>query len=196
MSEIRADLGFGDESLPAGSHVCWYYSGEDQLRETPGFIRLGLERDGEFCALFADESRFDELLSWLAEGLREDPRELIARGRLALIGGAPTMAGLLEGIGSRLDRAIQDGYRLIRFLGFIAWGSPGWPDEATLLEFESRVNQVVTAYPAVIVCTYGVPTLAGPRLIYGGLLAHPITIIQGRVVRDSPFYAPPADSPS
>ncbi|MEP7104796.1 MAG: MEDS domain-containing protein, partial [Chloroflexota bacterium] len=106
-------------------------------------------------------------------------------------GGAPTVAGLLETIGGRLERAVAEGYRVIRFLGFIAWDSPGWPDEAALLDFESQVNEVVTAYPAVIVCTYGVPTLAGTGLIYGGLLTHPISIIRGRVIRDSPFYVPP-----
>jgi len=184
------ELGFGGETLPLGSHACWYYSSEAQLRETLGFIRLGLEREGEFCALFADESRFEGLLSWLADDLREGPATFIEDGRLALIGGAPTMVGLLEGIGARLDRALADGYRLIRFLGFIAWGSPGWPDERTLLDFEAQVNQVVTAYPAVIVCTYGVPTLPGPTLIYGGLQTHPISIIGGRVIRESPFYLP------
>jgi hypothetical protein len=58
-------------------------------------MRLGLEREGEFCVLFADESRFEGLLSWLGEDLREEPRAFIERGQLALIGGAPTMAGLL-----------------------------------------------------------------------------------------------------
>jgi hypothetical protein len=193
MSADSVDLGFGGEPLALGSHACWYYSGEDQLRETLQFIRLGLEREGEFCVLFADESRFEGLLSWLGEDLREQPRAFIERGQLALIGGAPTMAGLLNSIGTRLDRAIQEGFRLIRFLGFIAWQSPGWPDDRTLLEFEAHVNEVVTAYPAVIVCTYGVPTLPGPSLIYGGLQAHPISIIQGRVVRESPFYLRPAE---
>ena len=192
MAETPVDLGFGGESLPVGSHVCWYYSGEGQLRETLQFIRLGLQREDEFCVLFADESRLAGLLGWLAEDLGENPARLVEGGRLALIDGAPTLAGLLEKIGGRLDRAVAEGYRVIRFLGFIAWGSPGWPDEETLLEFESRVNNVVTAYPAVIVCTYGVPTLAGRGLIYGGLLTHPISIIGGRVIRDSPFYVSPA----
>jgi hypothetical protein len=193
MSVESVDLGFGGEPLPLGSHACWYYSGEDQLREALQFIRLGLEREGEFCALFADESRFDGLLSWLGEDMREEPEAFIESGQLALIGGAPTTVGLLDSIGARLDRAIQEGYRLIRFLGFIAWQSPGWPDDRSLLEFEARVNEVVTAYPAVIVCTYGVPTLLGPSLIYGGLQAHPISIIHGRMIRESPFYLTPAE---
>ena len=52
-------------------------------------------------------------------------------------------------------------------------GKTRLPDEASLLEFERRVNDVVTAYPAAIICTYGVSHLTGASLIYGGLQTHP-----------------------
>lgn len=174
-------LGVGGELLPLHSHICWYYSGEGQLRETLRFVAVGLQSD-DFCVIFADRSRFETLLSWLAEELGESAETFVERGQLALIDGAPSREELLTKIGSRLDAALESGYRLIRFLGFIAWGAPGWPDEESLLEFEADVNEVVTAYPAVIVCTYGVPTLTGPTLIYGGLRAHPTQILDGRVL--------------
>lgn len=186
-------LGFTEDTLPRGSHVCFYYANEGVLKRSLDFLRIGLDAPKEFCVLFADESRSPSLLGWLQEGYRGDVQAVIRQGKLATIGGAPTLDALVESIQPRLERAVrQDGFELIRFLGFIGWGLPGWPDERTLLEFESQVNAVVTAYPAVIICTYGVPKLPGASLIYGGLQAHPITMLGTRIVRENPFYVEPA----
>ncbi len=186
-------VGWGSETLPIGSHVCCYYSGEDSLRDTLAFLRVGLDRPGEFCVLFADTSRHAGLLAWLADGYAGDAAERVAEGKLALIGGAPELEQLVGRIAARLDEAVAAGHTVIRFLGFIGWGMPGWPSDRDLLEFEARVNDVVTAYPAVIICTYAIPALAGPTLIYGGLQTHPLVAIdQGRFV-PNPLAMPPGD---
>ena len=134
-------LGWLSESLPIGSHVCCYYADEDSLREMLGFLRVGLLEDGVVNVIFADESRFGHLLQWLGEGY---PGDLVAdreQGRLVLIGGQPTLDGLVRSITGHLDAAVAGGCRLIRFLGFIGWGRPGWPDDRELLEFESRPSR-------------------------------------------------------
>jgi hypothetical protein len=185
-------LGFSDDTLPVGSHVCFYYSSEDVVRQSLAFVRVGLDGPDDFCVIFADESRFSTLVEWLQEGYAGDVSERIKAGKLALIGGSPTLDGLVSEIGGTLDQAIKTrGYGQIRFLGFIGWGLPNWPNEETLLEFESRVNDVVTAYPAVIICTYGVPRLPGTSLIYGGLQTHSKISIEGEAFTPNPFYVDP-----
>ncbi len=177
------EVGWGSETLPIGSHVCCYYSGEDSLRNTLAFLRVGLDSPGEFCVLFADTTRHAGLLEWLATGYAGDVDARIAEGKLATLGGAPELEQLVAGIAARLDEAIAAGHTVIRFLGFIGWGLPDWPSDRDLLDFEARVNDVVTSYPAVIICTYAIPALAGPTLIYGGLQTHPLVAIdQGRFV--------------
>jgi hypothetical protein len=190
--EAAVDLGWNGETLPVGSHVCWYYSGEEQLKDTLRFLRIGLSRPGELCVLFADSGRLSLLLDWLGEGADVDVPALVDTGKVALIAGSPTREAMVKEIGDRLDGAMTQGYRLIRFLGFIGWGSPGWPGDRELLEFEAGVNEVVSAYPAVIVCTYGVPVLSGPSLIYGGLQTHPYALVGGRLVQN-PYFLEPAD---
>jgi hypothetical protein len=191
MTEI--DAGWGSQTLPIGSHVCSYCSGEEALRDSLAFLRVGLDREGEVCVLFADTSRQPVLLEWLAEGYPGDLASRIEDGRLVLIAGAPTIDLLVARIVERLDTAVAGGCRIIRFLGFIAWVMAGWPSDDELLEFEARVNEVVTRYPAVIVCTYAIPALAGPTLIYGGLQTHPLVgVDQGRVVAN-PMALPVAD---
>ena len=183
----EVSLGWVDRDIPIGTHMCFYYSDDGGLKETLSFLRVGLDEAQTCCVIFADSSRFESLLGWLSEGYEGSLDPLIASNKLIVIGGAPTTAELVASISARLDQAMADGYGLVRFLGFIGWGKPGWPDEAGLLEFERRVNEVVTTYPAAIICTYGVPHLPGSSLIYGGLQTHPVTMI-GEEVETNPHY--------
>ena len=172
--------------------MCFYYSNEDVVRQSLAFLRVGLDEASDFCVIFADRSRWQSLTGWLQEGYSGSVKALIDRGKLALIGGSPTLDGLVADIGSTLDGAVKArGYRRIRFLGFIGWGLPNWPEEDSLLEFESKVNEVVTSYPAVIICTYGVPKLPGTSLIYGGLKTHSLAAFEGGPFEANPFYVPP-----
>ena len=50
------------------------------------------------------------------------------------------------------------------------------------------MNGVIRAYPAIVVCTYDIPKLAGVSLMEGGLRHHPITIMGHRIVRQNPYY--------
>ena len=194
MSARAISLGWERGSIALHTHACYYYSDEPTLRRSLQFVRDGLDEPETLGVIFADVSRFDELTGWLQDTYEGDVAALREQGKLALIGGAPTMEALLEQIGGRLDEGIAAGYSVIRFLGFIAWGEPGWPDDQTLLEFERKVNEVVTSYPAVIVCTYGVPKLGGNRLLYGGLQTHPVVWLDDRTVADNPFYVPRASA--
>lgn len=196
MGEPEVSLGWNDETVPIHSHACYYYSDESTLRSSLAFIRHGLDQAEDLCVIFSDSSRFEQLKGWLQQDYAGDVEQVVRSGKLALIGGAATVDELVANIGGRLDEGMAAGYKLVRFLGFIAWGEPGWPDDRTLLEFESTVNHVVMAYPAVIICTYGVPTLGGSRLIYGGLQTHPIVWIGSQKVIDNPFYLPPVVAPA
>lgn len=193
MEQDGVSLGWTDASVPLHTHACFYYSDEETLRRSLAFLRVGLESPDEFGVIFADASRHASLLGWLQEGYPGSLAELIAAGRLALVGGAPTREQLLANIATTLDAAVARGVKLIRFLGFIAWGHAGWPDEASLLEFETQVNEAVMAYPAVIICTYGVPTLSGGQLVTGGLETHGVVFLNSRALLDNPLYK---DSPS
>lgn len=191
VAVAEVSLGWSNDTLPLGSHVCFYYLNDEMLRRSLAFLRVGLDEPDEFCVLFADQARSGRLLSWLQEEHQGNIQSLIDRGKLVVIGGAPSAEELLATIGARLDRAVKEGYRLIRFLGFIGWGQPGWPDDRDLLEFEAKVNYAVTAYPAVIICTYGVPSLPGTSLIYGGLQTHSVTILGDVTERRNPYYVQP-----
>lgn len=185
---ISVSLGWSAQRLALGSHACVFHSDDRGLKQSLSFLQDGLDRPEEFAVLFADKNRFGSLTEWLQEGYAGSVAGLVERGKLAMIGGAPHTDDLMKAIGGRLDQALRDGYRLIRLLGFIGWDQPGWPDTASLVEFEKQVNAVVRTYPAVVVCTYDVPRLGGLSLMDGGLRNHPITIMGHRIHRQNPFY--------
>lgn len=188
MAVADVSLGWSESTVPLHTHACFYYADEPSLRRTLSFVRQGLDEQGTFNVVFADQCRQDELLGWLQDGYGGDVQRALAERRLAVIGGAPTREQLLASIGAELQAAVARGATLIRFLGFIAWGTEGWPDEDELLEFESQVNEAVMAFPAVIICTYGVPGLSGRQLVEGGLGTHPVVFLNDRVLHESPVY--------
>lgn len=54
------------------------------------------------------------------------------------------------------------------------------------------MNAAVLAYPAVIICTYGVPRLNGRQLVGGGLSTHSVIFLNNRVLTGNPFFVAPA----
>lgn len=188
-------LGWAESSVPVHTHACFYYSDEAALQRSLAFIRTGLDEPGELSVLFADQDRHPSLLSALGEGYPGDLDDHLASGKLVLLGGAPTKEELLTRIAAALDAGIARGHTLIRFLGFIAWGHPGWPGEDDLLEFEAQVNSAVLAYPAVIICTYGVPHLSGRQLVQGGLAAHTVAFLSDAVLPERTFSVVPRTGP-
>jgi hypothetical protein len=181
-------LGWSEDTVPLHTHACFYYTDEPTLKQTLAFLRTGLAERETFNVIFADQTRHQELIGWLQEGYEADVEQALRERRLAVLGGEPTRERLLASIAAELDAAVDRGATLVRFLGFIAWGAGGWPDEDELLEFESQVNQAVMAYPAVIICTYGVPRLTGRQLIEGGLGTHPVVFLNDRALHGSPLY--------
>jgi DNA-binding CsgD family transcriptional regulator len=186
-------LGWGDDALPLGSHVCVLYTGTEVLSRVMAFMRTGLDLPHEFCSIFADRGQHERLLALLQQGYAGDVRSLLVRGKLALLPGAPTKADLLASLGRRFDQALAEGYRVIRLLGFVAWGEPGWPGDIELIEFEASVNEIIPAYPAVVLCAYRVGQIAWHTLVHAGLQAHPQVTLDAGAVRSSPLFTHPAE---
>ncbi len=185
-------LGIGDRDVPVPSHICLFYNDDAELRARFGFLTIGLDDPEQVCVLFGTHKRLAQIVAYLIEDSGRDIEAAIASKRLVLIEGAGTGDATLAHVGNTLDEITRNGAKLIRFLGFIAWDDPAWPDEADLLAFEAKVNLAVTKYPAVILCSYGLSALRGPVLIHGGIETHPMTVL-GTRIHDNPQYLPPEE---
>lgn len=185
-----APLGFSGLNVPIPSHTCLFYYDDEELRSKLGFVRIGLETDDQAVVLFGPARRLKQVLGYVEHDLGRDVKEDLANGRIVLlddVDGEADADSLIAGIGARLDGLIARGINLIRFLGFIGWQDPSWPDHGQLLAFESRVNQAAAEYPSLVLCTYRLTDVPGPMLIYGGIETHPLTII-GQTICENPHY--------
>jgi hypothetical protein len=95
----------------------------------------------------------------------------------------------LAGLDACVQAALERGVGLIRLLGNLGWGRPGWPADAEILRFEASVTRAVSGLPAVVVCMYDVRRLAGDIVLRGAIGTHRITIWRN-LVRENPHCVP------
>jgi hypothetical protein len=188
----RADLGFGTLSVDVPSHICLFYSNDDELRERLGFLAHTLDDPEQVGVLFGKQERLEEILGYIGQDFGRDVAADLEAGRIVLVNGTRDPDALLGGIATALDATVARGARLIRFLGFIGWGDMDWPETEDLMVFEAKVTEAVKSYPAVVVCTYNVEQLPGSVLIFAGIETHPLTIL-GTTLCENPHYVPFAE---
>lgn len=185
----RVPLGFADLSVDVPSHICLFYSTDDELRDRLGFLAQTLDDPTEVAVLFGNQQRLEEVLGYIAADHKRDIAADLKAGRIVLVNGTPDPDALLGGIATALDAAVARGTRLIRFLGFIGWGDMDWPANEDLMTFEAKVSEAVKSYPAVVICTYNTEKLPGSVLIFAGIETHPYTIL-GTTLCENPHYVP------
>jgi hypothetical protein len=110
--------------------------------------------------------------SYLRDGRFDQQRmlELLA-ALMSRPAGAPTAAG--------------------RLVAHMEWALLDRPGSGDLVEYESRVNTLMTGQPHVLVCVYDLTRFSGD-IVVDIMRTHPVTIIGG-VVRENPFFVPPEE---
>ena len=188
----RVPLGFADLQVDVPSHICLFYSNDDELRERLGFLARTLDDPTQVAVLFGKKDRLEEVLGYIGADFKRDVSADLKAGRIVLVNGARDPDALLGGIAAALDAIVARGAGLIRFLGFIGWGDMDWPATEDLMTFEAKVSEAVKSYPAVVVCTYNTEKLPGSVLIFAGIETHPLTIL-GTTLCENPHYVPFAE---
>lgn len=191
MIRRRADIDLGilKERVALGDHIAYLWERPEQFARAVGFLEVGL-RGRDHCVIFGH----DDANAAICDALRArafDPETLAEEGRLTRLGGAAAGDLILADIAAIFQRAIDCGAPLVRLLGNIGWGRPGWPSDPDLLAFEAKVTDAVRALPAVVVCMYDVRALSGPVCVHGAYETHPLTIC-GNVLRENPYFVPAA----
>lgn len=168
-----------------GDHIAYFWESEADFGRGVRFVQRGLA-DGDHCVVFGHEeanARVFELLRANAV----DVDGLSRQGRLASVGGSKSGDATLENIAATFGRLIDVGATRLRLLGNIGWGRSGWPSEADILAFESRVTGAIAELPCVVVCMYDVRSLPGRIILHGAFETHPLTFCRN-VLRENPSF--------
>jgi MEDS: MEthanogen/methylotroph, DcmR Sensory domain len=177
-------------------HICAFFnSSDEQHRVLRSFIKDGFDlREKAFHLV--DPERRDEHLGWLAEaGI--DVHEAMGTGQLEV---RPWQDGPLRG--GRFDQeiwltsfeqALQSGpaagYPRTRFFAHMEWALVDLPGVDDLIEFEARVNYVISKYENAVICAYDLMRF-GASVMIDALRTHPVVIISG-LLHENPFFVPP-----
>ena len=91
---------------------------------------------------------------------------------------------------SLIERLLADG-KTTRIIGGLEWSMLDRPGVEDLIEYESKLNDVVEKYTAsTVCCTYDLSRMSS-SVVMDALRVHPAVIIGG-IFQVNPFYVPPA----
>jgi MEDS: MEthanogen/methylotroph, DcmR Sensory domain len=195
-SEIATPASLAGEPIGNYYHVCAFFdSREEEYSVLAPFFKEGLDR-GEKCVHIVDPAGIGEHLQRLqTHGIDTDG--CCQRGQLDVLswddayldGGSFDQDRMLGAINAVVSAGREGGYPRMRIMGNMGWTLKGNPGTEQVLEFEARVNDVLTESRQLAVCVYDSSKMSGAMMI-DILRSHPLTLV-GKVLHQNPFYVPP-----
>jgi hypothetical protein len=177
-------------------HICAFFNSiDEQHRVLHSFITDGFDQGDKAFHLVDPELREDHLARLAKAGI--DVQARMGIGQLEV---RPWEDGPLRG--GRFDqdiwmasfeRVLQSGpaagFAQTRFLAQMEWALVDLPGVEDLIEFETRVNEVVPKYDDTVICAYDLARF-GANVVMYALRTHPAVIIGG-LLQENPFFVPP-----
>ncbi len=197
MKERTDGISLAGASLGRHRHVCALFNGAEDAYEVLGpFILDGFQCNHKAIHLVGSGQREAHLTRLRCEGIDTESFQL---------------AGQLE-VRNTVDAYLQDGrfdqdrmvetftalasgntngkYPLSRIVCDMDWAADGQSHLHDLIEFESRVNDLWSRHDDVVICVYDLAKFGGDTIV-DILRTHPLVVIGG-ILRENPFYIPPA----
>jgi hypothetical protein len=178
-------------------HVCAFFNSIDEEHRVLGsFVKDGLDR-GEKATHVVDPGKRQEHLQRLAEaGI--NVREAMTAGRLEVLPWSDAyvrdhqfdQSAMLAEVEQLIQSGAAAGYALTRLVGHhMDWALHDESGVNNLVEYEARLNYVLSKYNDPVICTYDVSKF-GARVLMDILRTHPVVIIGG-ILQENPWFIPP-----
>jgi hypothetical protein len=183
--------------LAGRNHVCAFFNTiEEEHRVLGSFYKDGLER-GEKAAHIVDPANREEHLKRLADsGI--DVQTMMDTGQLDVIPWTDAYVrdhrfdqdAMLATVEKLIQSGAAAGYPLTRLVGHhMDWLFLDKPATYNLLEYEARLNHVLSKHNDPVICNYN-PSKFGAAVAMDIMRTHPLVIIGG-LLRENPFFVPP-----
>ena len=187
-------LGFFDRSVPAGSHICVFYSDAATRDEVVmPYLAQGV-RTGEKCISVLASLGPKEVLARL--GHHVDLDLSVERGQLELA--TPADAYLPTGKFAPDDMfsfwkeaataAEAADYGIARAVGEMPRELDA-DGRRQFMRYEARLTEFIADLPALILCLYDL-RLSGGEVLMDVLRTHPMAVVDG-MLHDNPYYVLP-----
>jgi MEDS: MEthanogen/methylotroph, DcmR Sensory domain len=194
-SEHSAQLAGVD--LGGHSHVCAFFNsiGEEH-RVLRSFFKDGFDHGEKAIHIVPSENR-EEYLKRLAEsGI--NVQEAMEAGRLEVLPWTDMYVrdhrfdqdAMLATVESLIQSGAAAGYARTRLVGHhMDWLFLDKPAVNNLLEYEARLNGVLSKHNGPVICNYDLSKV-GASVAIDIMRTHPLVIIGG-LLRENPFFVPP-----
>lgn len=189
MTRMTA-LGFDETLYPAGTHMCYIFNDDQERREVLAkFVESGLQTE-EQVAYFVDTLSPEDLKKSLADlGVKlpeSDQCMILDAGNTYCPDGTFEVNRMLSTLESAHKQCCSAGFKGLRVTGEMNWALKGLPGSEHLIEYESRVTEVLQSTSVTAICQYDARLFDG-ELLYELMKVHPMMIVKGRVIKN-PYY--------
>lgn len=188
-SRQQVTLGIGDDSVFVGDHIAYFYETHQEFERAFGFVDVGLRGD-DHCVIFGIEADTARSLD-VVRGLRWNPEELMAAGRLSVLRPRATCEETVAHVSRHFEKVLGDGAKFIRFIGNAAVGREGWPSEEEFYKLEATVSEATLSLPCVAICMFDLHAQPARTIMKAAFEGHPVTLHRN-CVRENPYYVPRA----
>ncbi|HNV69136.1 MAG TPA: MEDS domain-containing protein [Candidatus Ozemobacteraceae bacterium] len=197
-AEHCVSLGFTDEKVPAGTHICLIFTDErERVDALLKFLLSGLQ-SGERMACFSERIEEKTVREYLAKhGISYD--ECRERDAITLAGtssvyfkdGVFDPDRMLKTLSQFYRDSLRQGFTASRVIGEMTPDVERVPGGERLMEYECRVTKLVRETPVTSVCQYDATQFDGATIM-NVLKVHPKMIVNGAVVQN-PFFIEPEE---
>ena len=186
-------------SLHHAAHICAFFDSSRQEYDclVPYFAE-GLARREQVVTI-RDAANLKEHVAALKDSgaipvddaIRANRLRIMASEETYLQDGVFEVERMYRMIESALSEAPANGFKRVRTCGDMSWALRDMPGTDELMQYESRVNQLIMEHDCTLMCAYDVNKISG-RAMMDVLATHP-TVLLGDRIYENPYYEKPAD---
>jgi hypothetical protein len=197
MAKNLNPLELGGSDLGAQGHICAFFNTMDEeYRVLGSFYGDGFDR-GEKATHIVDAENRDEYLKRLGEAGIE-VEEMMDTGRLEVVPWTDMYVrdhrfdqdAMLASVEGLIKSGADAGYTRTKLVGHhMDWLFLDKPAVNNLLEYEARLNHVLSKHNDPVICNYDLSKV-GASVAIDIMRTHPLVIIGG-LLRENPFFVPP-----
>ncbi len=192
----EVSLGFSDEKVPAGTHICLVFSKEEERVDSLlKFLLAGLQTN-ERTACFSEKVSEETVRDYLAQNnisynecKAQKAITLSGTSEVYFQGGVFNPDRMLNTLAAFYDETQELGFAASRVIGEMTPEIQNIPGGERLLEYESRVSILLRDRPVTSVCQYNANSFDGATIMEV-LKVHPKMLVNGMVI-NNPFFIEP-----
>jgi MEDS: MEthanogen/methylotroph, DcmR Sensory domain len=197
MTSSRRAVEFAGRTLDRSRHICAFFNSADEERRVlRSFNKDGIDRGEKEVHLVEAASRAEYLKGLEDAGI--DVQQAMGTGQLQVLPWTDAYVrdhqfdqdAMLASVEQLIQSGAEAGYPLTRLVGHhMDWLFLDKPAVTNLVEYEARLNHVLSNYNDAVICNYDLSKFSA-SVAMDIMRTHQLVIIGG-LLQANPFYVPP-----